>query len=109
VTLFHRRSLAALSLAASLAAPGAVRAEVALIGIGVIPGTARDQSGLSGLLEDGVTPGDLIGGFGSAVTYSGSGKRYYATPDRGPADGTTSYKDRLYTLEIEVTRLAPNA
>lgn len=109
MTLFHRRSLAALSLAASLAAPGAVRAEVALIGIGVIPGTARDQSGLSGLLEDGVTPGDLIGGFGSAVTYSGSGKRYYATPDRGPADGTTSYKDRLYTLEIEVKRLAPNA
>lgn len=105
----HRRSLAGLIVAASLAAPGAVLADINLIGVGVIPGTARDQSGLSGLLEDGVTPGDLVGGLGSAVAYSGSGNRYYATPDRGPADGTTTYKDRLYTLKIDVTRLSQNA
>jgi hypothetical protein len=34
---------------------------------------------------------------------------YYAVPDRGPADGATTYQDRLYTLEIEVTKTALNA
>jgi hypothetical protein len=84
-------------------------AEISLVGVGSIPGTARDQSGLSNLLEDGLTPGDLVGGLGSALAYSGSRNIYYATPDRGPADGATTYKDRLYTLEIDVTRTAPNA
>src|SRR5262245_36143626 len=84
-------------------------ADVTLIGIGSIPGTARDQSGLTGLLEDGVTPGNLVGGLGSAVAYSGFRDIYYATPDRGPADGTTTYKDRLYTIEIDVKRLAQNS
>lgn len=104
-----RRKLAASILAALVAAPCAVHADIALVGIGSIPGTARDQSGLSGLLEDGVTPGDLVGGLGSAVAYSGRRNVYYATPDRGPADGATTYKDRLYALEIGVTKLAPNS
>jgi hypothetical protein len=73
---------------------------VAFIGKGSIPGTARDGSGLRGLLEDGVTTGDQVGGLGSAVTYSGNGDLFYATPDRGPADGTTSYIDRVYTISI---------
>lgn len=45
-------------------AAGAGGAEVRLVGIGTLAGTERDQSGLSGLLEDGATPGDLAGGFG---------------------------------------------
>ncbi len=64
------------------------------IGEGAISGATRDRSDLSGLLEDGVTPRDLAGGFGSAIAYSGRKNLYVATPDRGPADGTTSYVDR---------------
>jgi hypothetical protein len=76
------------------------------IGEGSIPGTAVDQSGLKGILEDGVTPANQVGGLGSAITYSGLGDFYLATPDRGPADGTTSYVDRIYTVQIGVTRKA---
>lgn len=46
---------------------------IAFIGKGSIPGTARDGSGLRGLLEDGVTTGDQVGGLGSAIAYSGNG------------------------------------
>jgi len=77
-------------------------ATITFIGEGSIPGTATDQSGLSGLLEDGVTPGNQVGGLGSAITYTGFGNLYVATPDRGPADGTTSYIDRIYTIKLEV-------
>ena len=48
-----------------------------------------------------------MGGFGSAVSYTGIGHRYIATPDRGPADGTTSYRDRYYLIDIAVTPGAP--
>ena len=75
-------------------------AAITLIGAGSIPGSARDQSGLSGILEDGVTPRDQIGGLGSALAYSGTGDIYYAAPDRGPADGASTYEDRLYRLKI---------
>jgi Esterase-like activity of phytase len=83
-------------------------AAVTFIGEGSIPGTARDQSGLDGLLEDGVTPRDLAGGFGSAIAYTGKDNLYIATPDRGPADGTTSYVDRFYTISIDVARIGTN-
>jgi hypothetical protein len=56
------------------------------------------------LLEDGVTPRDLAGGFGSAIAYTGKKNLYVATPDRGPADGTTSYVDRVYVISIDVAR-----
>jgi hypothetical protein len=108
MTYFHDRTLATFAWCLLLGAATA-HAEISLIGTGAIPGTARDQSGLSNVLEDNVTPGDLIGGLGSAVTYGGSRNIYYAVPDRGPADGATTYKDRLYTLEIDVTKTAPNA
>ena len=76
---------------------------IELIGIGQLPGTTSDGLVLSpALLEDGVTPHDLVGGFGSAITYTGVGNRYLATPDRGPADGLTTYNDRYYALEINV-------
>jgi hypothetical protein len=74
------------------------------IGEGSIPGTATDQSGLKGILEDGVTPANQVGGLGSAITYSGIGDSYLATPDRGPANGTTTYVDRIYTIKIGVTK-----
>ncbi|HUK62121.1 MAG TPA: esterase-like activity of phytase family protein, partial [Dongiaceae bacterium] len=72
------------------------------IGTGTVPGNATDQSGLTGTLEDGVTPGNRVGGFGSAIAYTGNGSLYVATPDRGPADGTTTYVDRYYTFDIDV-------
>lgn len=96
-----RRTLGA-ALAALLAAAGPARAGVQFLGTGAIPGTATDNSGLTGTLEDGVTPRNLVGGFGSAIAYTGVGNYYLATPDRGPADGTTSYVDRAYLLRISV-------
>ncbi|MGK2914969.1 MAG: esterase-like activity of phytase family protein [Porticoccaceae bacterium] len=101
ITNVRRVLLSALISATPLCAASAF-ADIQLLGVGVIPGNATDQSGLNGLLEDGVTPHNLVGGFGSAITYSGFSNLYYATPDRGPADGATSYIDRLYTLRIKV-------
>ncbi len=85
---------------------GLASAAVSFIGEGAIAGNATDQSGLTGLLEDGITPHNQAGGFGSAFAYSGRDNLYYATPDRGPADGATSYIDRFYTLRIELRRQA---
>jgi Esterase-like activity of phytase len=74
-----------------------------LFGEASIPGTTLDNSGLTGLLEDGRTPHNLAGGLGSAITYTGSGTSYVMLPDRGPADGATSYKDRLYTVNVPLS------
>ena len=95
-------------LLASLLCALPVQAAVTFIGEGSIPGTATDRSGLTELLEDGVTPHNLIGGLGSALAYTGKGQRYIATPDRGPADGTTSYIDRIYELDIKLKRQSAN-
>jgi len=75
--------------------------DIDLIGVGSISGTATDNSGLLGNLEDG-TPHNRLGGFGSALAYTGFGNRYVAAPDRGPSDGMTSYLDRYYTFDITV-------
>ncbi|MDB5968952.1 MAG: hypothetical protein JWQ90_1402 [Hydrocarboniphaga sp.] len=96
---------ASLLFGAAIAVPA--QAAVVLLGTGSIPGNATDQSGLTGLLEDGVTPKNQVGGFGSAITYSGKNSRYLATPDRGPADGTTSYIDRLYKIDIKLKSKGP--
>lgn len=80
-----------------------VAGDVSLVGSGSIAGNATDQSGLTGLLEDGITPGNLVGGLGSAISYGGVGNLYLATPDRGPADGTTSYVDRAYVVDLGLT------
>ena len=47
-------------------------------------------------------PHDRMGGFGSAIAYTGIGQRY-VDPDRGPADGTTSYRGRYYLIDVVVT------
>ena len=77
---------------------------IELLGVGEMPGTASDGLELQPpLLEDGKTPHDRVGGWGSAIAYTGVGSIYLATPDRGPADGTTSYIDRAYLLDVSVT------
>lgn len=98
------RSLGAVSLVALLGAPVVAADKPELIGVGAIPGTATDGSGLTGLLEDGVTPANIVGGLGSAIAYTGFGDLYVMTPDRGPADGTTSYVDRAYVVKVDVRR-----
>lgn len=80
----------------------AVSAPIEFAGSFSFPGDAHDRSGLSGALEDG-TPCDRLGGFGSAIAWTGKGTRYVAACDRGPADGTTSFQDRLEFLEIGVS------
>lgn len=108
MTTIFRLPLLAVFSAMALAMPQAHAAGIAFLGKGSIAGNARDDSGQRGLLEDGVTPANQIGGLGSALAYSGRGDIYYATPDRGPADGATTYKDRVYTLEIRVKKTAGN-
>jgi hypothetical protein len=82
-----------------------VRAEVALIGVGTIAGDATDRSGLTGTYTSATgetIPANQFGSFGSAVTYSGRGTRYYATNDRGFGDGSTRSIDRFHVLDITV-------
>ena len=74
----HR--LAVLALASAALWPSAHAVD--LIAIGQIDGNARDLSGLSDPLENGV-PGDLLGGMGSALAWAG-GSTFLAMPDRGP-------------------------
>lgn len=83
-------------------------ASVIFLGEGSIAGDAHDQSKLVGVLEDGQSQHDQVGGLGSALDYSGQGNIYYALPDRGPAGGKTSYINRLYRIEIKLTKLDEN-
>ena len=105
MSLTTRTGIVSALAAAALLNLTVATAAVTFIGEGAIPGTARDQSGLSGLLEDRVTPHDLAGGFGSAIAYTGRKNLFVATPDRGPADGTTRYVDRFYTIAIDLKRI----
>jgi hypothetical protein len=78
---------------------------VTLIGVGKIAGNTPDRSGLAGTYTSAL--GETIlanqfGSFGSAIAYTGSGNRYYATNDRGFGDGTTRSVDRFDLLDIVV-------
>lgn len=77
-----------------------------MVGVGTVPGTAADGLLLDPVTLEDSTPHDRMGGFGSGLTDTGIGTRYVAVPDRGPADGTISYRDRYYLLDIVV---APGA
>jgi hypothetical protein len=103
-----RRSMRLRSAAISMMVVAATCALAAItfLGEGSIPGTATDQSGLTGTLEDGVTPGNRVGGLGSGIAYTGAGALYVATPDRGPDDGTTTCKDRIYTIKLDIKKSA---
>jgi hypothetical protein len=106
---FARPLAAALALVATTAA-----ADIVYLGVGALPGTTLDQSGLTQPLLNNATgavemPHNRAGGWGSAIAYTGAGDRYIVTPDRGPADGATSYIDRFYELDVRVTQGAGGA
>lgn len=93
----------ALMMAHVMAEPLAVaaRPEIELIGTAEVPAEARDRSGLTELLA-GEFAHDLLGSFGSAIEYTGSGDLYVACSDRGPLDGATRWRPRMQTLRIAV-------
>ena len=86
----------------------AANAGVTLIGIGFVPGTASDESGLAGQpICQADNPLNCIdqatlGGFGSAVAYTGFNNVFLTVPDRGPFDGRTNvpYGDRFHFMRI---------
>src|SRR5262245_15406540 len=70
-----------------------LRPGIALLAVGRIAGAASDDVPvLPQVLEDG-TPHNRLGGFGSAIAYTGTGTRYVSAPDRGPG-GETSFAVR---------------
>ena len=93
--------LCASSLLAS-APPG-----IELVGIGYISGDAIDKSGLAGSICQAGAPANcvpksVLGGFGSALAYTGHDNVFVAAPDRGPFDGLTDvpYLDRFHFFHI---------
>ncbi len=90
-------AISSLSSACAHDASGA--STIDLIGRASVAGDARDKSGLSAKLEDG-TPGDTLGGFGSAIAWTGVGDRYVTAVDRGPKDGATSFANRLQWFDV---------
>jgi hypothetical protein len=99
-------SIAALLLSVSTllasAPPG-----IELVGIGYVGGSLLDKSGLTGnICQAGVStncvPKAVLGGFGSAMTYTGHDDVFVAAPDRGPFDGLTDvpFLDRVHFFHI---------
>jgi hypothetical protein len=89
-------------------------AGITLIGKGLVPGIALDKSGLAGNICQAGNPANcvpkaLLGGFGSALTYTGHNHVYIGAPDRGPFDGLTDvpYLDRVHFLKITTDLDAP--
>jgi hypothetical protein len=117
----HRAGAASVVLALSLSYVGKAHAAdpgVTLVGVGAVPGTALDKSGLAGhsicKVDDASSCIDqaTFGGFGSALTYSGFDRIFVAVPDRGPFDGRTDlpYRDRMHFLRLttKVGQAFPN-
>src|SRR5689334_17418984 len=101
------RGIAATALCSAMFCGQAANAyTIDYLGFTAIPGTTSDTSGLPGTSAPGF-PQDRMGGFGSAIAYSGSGNTYLFSPDRGPNDGLSSYIDRVYemTLDIQVSSM----
>lgn len=105
---FKYRAFAPSLLICALAISSA-NAAVSLLGVGSIPATATDLSGLTGTLESG-TAKNLLS-VGSGLAYTGLGTRYIAIPDRGPnaiaynaaVDDTTSFQARMHEVEVVVS------
>jgi hypothetical protein len=73
-----------------------------LIGKGSVPASAQDGLDVRPItLPDG-TPHNQIGGFGSAIAYTGVGNLYLTQPDRGPNNGSVPFVDRYYQVELTV-------
>jgi hypothetical protein len=107
----HRGGAALFVLALSLSYGGKAHGAdpgVTLVGVGSVPGTALDKSGLTGQsickVDDASNCIDqaTFGGFGSALAYSGFDRLFVAVPDRGPFDGRTDvpYRDRMHFLRL---------
>jgi len=79
---------------------------ISFIGKGSIPGSARDNLGLTEPIDANGTPQNLMGGLGSGLAYTGFGNTYIATPDRGPGDGASTYLDRFYRFQITIDPVA---
>src|SRR5262245_13433046 len=106
-------TLAALALTASSLC--AATDGITLVGKGLVEGTALDKSNLQGNIcqasdPTNCVPKALLGGFGSALTYTGHDNVYIAAPDRGPFDGLTDvpYLDRFHFLRITTDLNASN-
>src|SRR6266542_2155987 len=92
---------------------------VTLIGVGSISGSASDLSGLQGSpicaldIDRNVTGNCIdaatLGGFGSALAYTGHDNVFLAVPDRGPFDGRTDvpYLNRFHFMRIAIDTSAP--
>ncbi len=65
-----------------------------------LDGTSLDRSGLTGKLE-GDIPQNRLGGI-SAIEFTGNDHEYVLLPDRGPADGATTYRCRFHILKLDV-------
>ena len=106
-----RTSLFALVFGLSMAVP--CGAQVSLLAIGNLTGSDAgpnaDLSGLNYKLENGAAA-NLLGGLGSAITYTGN-NTFLALPDRGPnavsynsaLDDTASYINRFHTINMSLT------
>lgn len=87
---------------------------ITLIGTGLVPGNSLDKSGLTGVIcqasdPTNCVPKAILGGFGSALTYTGHDNVFIAVPDRGPFDGLTDvpYLNRFHLFKITTDVGAP--
>lgn len=89
-----------------LLADGSAHGAISFLGKGFLPGSTRDTLGLTEPIDANGTPQNLMGGWGSGLAYTGFGSEYIAVPDRGPADGASTYLDRVYRLRIDLDPVA---
>ncbi len=75
-----------------------INSKIELIGIAEIPGNAKDLSGLTETLGDGLT-NNMLGGF-SAIAYLGNGDEYLFLSDRGPLDGQVDWSCRFQKIRV---------
>lgn len=88
-------------MAPAFAVGAGAAADVRYIGAAVLPGDIPDKSGLTDILAPRM-PHNLVGSFGSALTYTGTGDIYLGASDRGPQDGALPFRTRFHELRIVV-------
>jgi hypothetical protein len=110
----HGIALSVITLFSSTLGVPPPPAGITLIGKGLVSGSALDKSGLTGgICQAGnlnnCVPKAILGGFGSALTYTGHNNVYIAAPDRGPFDGLTDvpYLNRIHFFKITTDIDAP--